>query len=186
MNFKRNIVITGGAGFIGSHVVRLFVNKYPEYRIVNLDKLTYAGNLENLKDIENMPNYAFEKPTSATSMPCSTSCGNTILTASSTSQPKAMWTVPSKIHSLSPKQTCSELCRSFKRLKYGGSRFRKNLKENVSIIFPPTKSTELWNSTARCLQKKPNTSPTAPTRQAKRPATILSVLFTTPMACRPS
>ena len=61
MNFKRNIVITGGAGFIGSHVVRLFVNKYPEYRIVNLDKLTYAGNLENLKDIENMPNYAFEK-----------------------------------------------------------------------------------------------------------------------------
>ena len=61
MNFKRNIVITGGAGFIGSHVVRLFVNKYPEYRIVNLDKLTYAGNLENLKDIENIPNYAFEK-----------------------------------------------------------------------------------------------------------------------------
>ena len=61
MNFKRNIIITGGAGFIGSHVVRLFVNKYPEYRIVNLDKLTYAGNLENLKDIENMPNYAFEK-----------------------------------------------------------------------------------------------------------------------------
>jgi dTDP-glucose 4,6-dehydratase len=50
---KRNIVITGGAGFIGSHVVRLFVNKYPEYHIINLDKLTYAGNLANLKDIEN-------------------------------------------------------------------------------------------------------------------------------------
>ena len=48
---KRNIVITGGAGFIGSHVVRLFVNKYPEYNIINLDKLTYAGNLENLKDM---------------------------------------------------------------------------------------------------------------------------------------
>lgn len=59
MEFKRNILITGGAGFIGSHVVRLFVNKYPEYRIVNLDKLTYAGNLENLKDIENKPNYVF-------------------------------------------------------------------------------------------------------------------------------
>lgn len=56
---KRNIVITGGAGFIGSHVVRLFVNKYPEYRIINLDKLTYAGNLANLKDIENKPNYRF-------------------------------------------------------------------------------------------------------------------------------
>ena len=61
MEFKRNIVITGGAGFIGSHVVRLFVNKYPEYRIINLDKLTYAGNLANLKDIEDKPNYKFVK-----------------------------------------------------------------------------------------------------------------------------
>ena len=58
---KRNIVITGGAGFIGNHVVRLFVNKYPEYNIINLDKLTYAGNLANLKDIENKPNYKFVK-----------------------------------------------------------------------------------------------------------------------------
>lgn len=58
---KRNILITGGAGFIGSHVVRLFVTKYPDYRIVNLDKLTYAGNLANLRDIEDRPNYVFEK-----------------------------------------------------------------------------------------------------------------------------
>ena len=57
----KNIVITGGAGFIGSHVVRLFVNKYPEYHIINLDKLTYAGNLANLKDIEDKPNYTFVK-----------------------------------------------------------------------------------------------------------------------------
>lgn len=56
-----NILITGGAGFIGSHVVRLFVNKYPEYNIVNLDKLTYAGNLANLKDVEDKPNYTFVK-----------------------------------------------------------------------------------------------------------------------------
>lgn len=56
---KRNILITGGAGFIGSHVVRLFVNRYPEYNIVNLDKLTYAGNLANLKDIEDRDNYTF-------------------------------------------------------------------------------------------------------------------------------
>ena len=56
---KRNIIITGGAGFIGSHVVRLFVNKYPDYRIINVDKLTYAGNLANLKDVEDMPNYTF-------------------------------------------------------------------------------------------------------------------------------
>lgn len=58
---KRNIIITGGAGFIGSHVVRLFVNKYPDYRIINVDKLTYAGNLANLSDIEDRPNYRFVK-----------------------------------------------------------------------------------------------------------------------------
>src|SRR6202012_5705338 len=58
---KKTLLITGGAGFIGSHVVRLFVQKYPDYKIVNLDALTYAGNLENLKDIERAPNYSFVK-----------------------------------------------------------------------------------------------------------------------------
>ncbi|MGI8952526.1 MAG: dTDP-glucose 4,6-dehydratase [Chitinophagaceae bacterium] len=58
---SKKILITGGAGFIGSHVVRLFVNKYKNYTIINLDALTYAGNLENLKDVEHKPNYVFEK-----------------------------------------------------------------------------------------------------------------------------
>ena len=58
---KKSLLVTGGAGFIGSHLTRLFVTKYPGYQIVNLDKLTYAGNLENLKDIENAPNYEFIK-----------------------------------------------------------------------------------------------------------------------------
>lgn len=61
MTAKKKILITGGAGFIGSHVVRLFVNKYPDYTIYNLDKLTYAGNLKNITDIENAPNYHFIK-----------------------------------------------------------------------------------------------------------------------------
>src|SRR5512137_1628471 len=61
MDFKKTILITGGAGFIGSHVVRRFVTSHPEYLVVNADKLTYAGNLENLKDIEKKANYAFEK-----------------------------------------------------------------------------------------------------------------------------
>jgi len=61
MSFKQHIIITGGAGFIGSHVVRQFVTQYPQYQIVNFDALTYAGNLENLRDIEDRPNYVFEK-----------------------------------------------------------------------------------------------------------------------------
>lgn len=60
-DFKKTILITGGAGFIGSHLIMHFIKNYPEYRIINLDKLTYAGNLENLKEVENSPNYAFVK-----------------------------------------------------------------------------------------------------------------------------
>ena len=86
----KNIVITGGAGFIGSHVVRLFVNKYPEYKIICLDKLTYAGNLANLKDIEDKPNYKFVK-ISAISKPSTNSCRTKKWMVSFTWQRKAMW-----------------------------------------------------------------------------------------------
>ena len=67
----KNIIITGGAGFIGSHVVRLFVNKYPEYHIINLDKLTYAGNLANLKDIEDKPSTTPWSPRGSNRTNCS-------------------------------------------------------------------------------------------------------------------
>ena len=61
MNAKRHIMVTGGAGFIGSHVVRRLVKQYPDYLVVNVDKLTYAGNPENLADVDSLPNYRFEK-----------------------------------------------------------------------------------------------------------------------------
>lgn len=105
MEFKRNIIVTGGAGFIGSHVVRLFVNKYPEYHIINLDKLTYAGNLANLKDIEDKENYTFVKADICDYEIVKALMASITWTALSTWQPRATWTVQSKTRSHSPTLT---------------------------------------------------------------------------------
>lgn len=99
-SFKRNIIITGGAGFIGSHVVRLFVNKYPEYRIINLDKLTYAGNLANLKDIEDKPNYIFVKADIVILEPFRNYWCDIKWMVLSILPPRVMWTEVSKIRLL--------------------------------------------------------------------------------------
>ncbi len=99
-SFKRNIIITGGAGFIGSHVVRLFVNKYPEYRIINLDKLTYAGNLANLKDIEDKPNYIFVKAIFVILEPFRNYWCDIKWMVLSILPPRVMWTEVSKIRLL--------------------------------------------------------------------------------------
>ena len=84
------ILLTGGAGFIGSHLTRLFVKKYPHYSIVNLDKLTYAGNLENLRDIENEPNYQFIKGDITDLIYCVNYLPNTSLRRCCIVLPKAM------------------------------------------------------------------------------------------------
>ena len=105
MDFKRTIIITGGAGFIGSHVVRLFVNKYPDYHIINLDKLTYAGNLANLKDIEDKPNYKFVKMDICDFEGVLKLMQEERWTASSIWPPRATWTAASRIPSPSHRPT---------------------------------------------------------------------------------
>ncbi len=120
---KRNILITGGAGFIGSHVVRLFVNKYPDYRIVNLDKLTYAGNLANLKDIEDRPNYSFVKADIA--------------------DLDEMRRIITENHIDGIIHLAPSLCS--RQPKNTGNHSLKNTKANSSTTSPPTKSTARSN-----------------------------------------
>ena len=91
----KKILITGGAGFIGSHVVRLFVNQYPDVEIHNLDKLTYAGNLENLTDIDQKPNYRFVKGDIVDAEFINRLFEQSATMGLSTSPPSRMWTAPS-------------------------------------------------------------------------------------------
>ena len=97
---NKTILITGGAGFIGSHLVRLFVNKYPGYQIINLDALTYAGNLENLRDVESSPNYIFEKGDITDQETYSLYLKNMHSIQLFIWQQKVMWTAPSPTRSL--------------------------------------------------------------------------------------
>ena len=153
---KRNILITGGAGFIGSHVVRLFVNKYPDYRIVNLDKLTYAGNLANLRDIENAPNYTFVKAD--------------ICDYDTIREVFCKYDIDGVIHlAAEPRNNGTTTGRG-----------------NASIIFRPTKYMVRCNSTARSSQRKPATIPTPPIRRPKPRPTISCGPTTTPTVCRRS
>ena len=120
----RTIVITGGAGFIGSHVVRLFVNKYPDYHIINLDKLTYAGNLANLKDVEGKANYEFVKMDI-----CDFDAFYRLM------QEKK---VDGIIHLAA--------CRCCRPPSSTGSRFPSGMRASASTTSPPTRCTAPWSS----------------------------------------
>ena len=199
MNYKRSILITGGAGFIGSHVVRLFVNKYPDYRIINLDKLTYAGNLANLKDIEKRPNYVFVKADI-----CDLEAVRKVISE---------YAVDGVIHLAAE----SHVDRSIKDpfifaktnvlgtltlLQAVSSGNRKDGKESGSTIFPQMRSMGLLNLQGRrairletsvaedhletpSSLKSASTSLIVRTRRPRPQAIILSGLIMTPTGCRP-
>lgn len=139
---KRTILITGGAGFIGSHVVRLFVTKYPDYRIVNLDKLTYAGNLANLRDIEDSPNYVFEKGDICDLDMLRTLFGQYDIDGVIHSRPKAMSTARSGIRSPSRVRTSWARSRCSRR---HGNTGTESGRANCSTTSPPTRCTGRWS-----------------------------------------
>ena len=176
---KKNILITGGAGFIGSHVVRLFVNKYPDYRIVNLDKLTYAGNLENLRDVENAPNYTFVK--------------EDICRYEKMQEIFRTYSIDGVIHLAAE----SHVDRSIKDpFTFAKTNVLGTLSPRVSIgtaimtagvftTFRPTKFTARWDSTGRCSPKRPSTTRTVPIRLRRRAAIISCGRFTILTDCLP-
>lgn len=209
MGFKRNILITGGAGFIGSHVVRLFVNKYADYHIVNLDKLTYAGNLANLKDIEDKPNYLFVKADicdfaklqelmngyhvdGIIHLAAESHVDRSIKDPFTFAQTNVMGT-------LALLQAAKLYWESLPE-GYEGKRFYHISTDEVygalelthpEGVEPPFTTTASsaehhWHTAKISSMKTPNTIRTAPIRQARQAATILSVPFTTLTACQPS
>jgi hypothetical protein len=154
MSFSKTILITGGAGFIGSHVVRRFVKNYPDYNIVNLDKLTYAGNLLNLIDVDEQPNYQFVK--------------GDIVDAACISQLFLEHQFDAVIHLAAE----SHVDRSIGRA---------TIIKSVFIMYQPMKSMAHWEI-PECLPKKPNMTRIAHTLHQKLHLIILCGLIMTPMA----
>ena len=176
---KRNILITGGAGFIGSHVVRLFVGKYPDCRIVNLDRLTYAGNLANLRDVENRPNYTFVKGDI-----CDYDAMRSLF---------AEYDIDGVIH-LAAESHVDRSIRdpfTFARTNVMGtltlslSRRTAHGKADASTTSRPTRSTGRCRSTGRSSPSRPATTPTRPTRRRKPRRTISYGRSTTRTDSRP-
>lgn len=184
-SFKRNIIITGGAGFIGSHVVRLFVNKYPEYRIINLDKLTYAGNLANLKDIEDKPNYIFVKAD--------------ICDFGTIQELLVRYQVDGIIHLAAESHVDRSIKDPFtfaqtnvmgtlallQAAKLYWESLPESMRGNASIIFPPMKYMGHWNLTGLSSRRKPNISLIVRILQVRQVVITLFVLFMTHMVCLP-
>lgn len=177
MEYRRNIMVTGGAGFIGSHLVRHLVTKYPDYRIVNVDKLTYAGNLANLKDIEDKSNYVFVKAD--------------ICDADAISSVFRRYAIDGVIHLAAE----SHVDRSIKdpfvfaktnvlgtlNMLYSARMYWESLPEryetNCFITYRLMRSMAHLLSTALCLPNKPNISLTAHILHLKPRRIILSGLF---------
>ena len=205
---RRNILVTGGAGFIGSHVVRLFVNKYPDYRIVNLDKLTYAGNLANLKDVENRANYTFVKADIADLDEMRRIVGtyeiDGIIHLAAESHVDRSIKDPftfartNVMGTLALLQAAKEYWESLPE-GYDGKRFyhistdevygalELTDPEGVESPFSTTASSERRNAYGTEFSRRlPATIPTAPIRRRKRRAIISCALITTLTACRRS
>ena len=204
MDFKRNIIITGGAGFIGSHVVRLFVNQYPDYHIINLDKLTYAGNLANLKDIEDRPNYTFVKADicdfdKMSELIRQYHVDGIIHLAAESHVDRSIkdpftFARTNVMGTLSLLQAAKEYWESLPE-GYEGKRFYHISTDEVygalelthpEGIEPPHLRNITWHTARHSSWKPRNITRTVPTPLPKPAATTSSVLSTTPTACRPS